>query len=63
LSERPLFVLLTAYAKRASVPELQETIAGMMAGYGGSIVAGELVTVERSVGRVLPHSISIRWRC
>jgi 23S rRNA (cytosine1962-C5)-methyltransferase len=63
LSEQPLFVLLTAYAKRASVPELRRTIEGMMVGFSGSIDTGELVTVERSAGRVLPHSISIRWRC
>ena len=61
LSEQPLFVLLTAYAKRASAPELYGAIEGMMAGYGGSVAAGELTTVERSAGRVIRHSLSIRW--
>jgi 23S rRNA (cytosine1962-C5)-methyltransferase len=61
LSERPLFVLLTAYAKRASAPELYRAIEGMMAGFSGSIAAGELTTLERSAGRVIPHSLSIRW--
>jgi 23S rRNA (cytosine1962-C5)-methyltransferase len=61
LTERPLFVLLTAYAKRASAPELYGMIEGMMAGFNGSMAAGELITVERSAGRVLPHSLSIRW--
>ena len=61
LSAHPLFVLLTAYARRASAPELCGTIEGMMAGFGGSLEAGELVTVERSAGRVIPHSLSIRW--
>ena len=61
LSEQPLFVLLTAYAKRASVPNLYGAIQEMMAGYSGAIVAGELESVERSAGRVIPHSLSIRW--
>jgi 23S rRNA (cytosine1962-C5)-methyltransferase len=61
LSERPLFVLLTAYAKRASMPELYRAVEQMMEGYEGSTVAGELATVEHSAGRVIPHSLSIRW--
>jgi 23S rRNA (cytosine1962-C5)-methyltransferase len=61
LSERPLFVLLTAYARRASAPDLVRAIEEMMTGYGASTVAGELATVERSAGRVIPHSLSIRW--
>ena len=61
VSEYPLFVLLTAYAKRASAPELKGAIGGMMAEFGGSVAAGELATVERSAGRVIPHSLSICW--
>jgi 23S rRNA (cytosine1962-C5)-methyltransferase len=61
LSERPSFVLLTAYAKRASAPELYKAIEELMHGFGGSMVAGELVTIEQSAGRVIPHSLSVRW--
>lgn len=65
LSERPQFVLLTAYARRALSPELCAACAAMieemMDGFGGSMAAGELVTVERSAGRAIPHSLSIRW--
>jgi 23S rRNA (cytosine1962-C5)-methyltransferase len=61
LSERPLFVLLTAYARHASAPELCRAIQEMTADYLGGIDAGELETVEESAGRVIPHSISIRW--
>jgi 23S rRNA (cytosine1962-C5)-methyltransferase len=61
LSENPLFILLTAYAKRASAPDLRRAIEDMMVGWTGSLVVGELETVEQSVGRVLPHSLSIRW--
>jgi 23S rRNA (cytosine1962-C5)-methyltransferase len=61
LSDRPRFVLLTAYARRASIPQLYPEMQKMMAGYGGAFVAGELESVERSAGRVIPHASSIRW--
>lgn len=61
LSDKPLFVLLTAYARRASAPELRLGIETMMSGWAGSLEMGELETVEESAGRVLPHSLSIRW--
>jgi 23S rRNA (cytosine1962-C5)-methyltransferase len=61
LSEKPLFILLTAYAKRASMPGLLDAVQGMMAGHDGTIVAGDLESVEQSAGRVLKHSLSIRW--
>jgi hypothetical protein len=54
-------VLLTAYAKRASAPDLRREIAEMMADWAGILEAGELETVEQSAGRVIPHSLSIRW--
>jgi len=61
LCDRPLFVLLTAYAKRASAPELRKEIEAMMAGWSGVLEVGELETVEQSAGRVIPHSLSVRW--
>jgi 23S rRNA (cytosine1962-C5)-methyltransferase len=61
LSDHPLFVLLTAYAKRASAPDLRREVEAMTAGWAGSLEVGELETVERSAGRVIPHSLSIRW--
>jgi 23S rRNA (cytosine1962-C5)-methyltransferase len=61
LSEHPLFGLLTAYARGAAVPELQRAVAEMMAGHTGSLVAGALETLEQSAGRVIPHSLTVRW--
>jgi 23S rRNA (cytosine1962-C5)-methyltransferase len=61
LSDEPLFVLLTAYAKRALAPELRREIERMMAGRLGRIEVGALETVEQSAGRVIPHSLSVRW--
>ena len=42
-------------------PNCVREIEGMMAGSAGSMEAGELETVEQSAGRVIPHSLSIRW--
>ncbi|MBN1935838.1 MAG: class I SAM-dependent methyltransferase [Anaerolineae bacterium] len=61
LSDAPLFILLTAYAKRASTPELRRLIAGMVEGFGGDLVAGQLITRPRGGGRTLPHSLTVRW--
>jgi 23S rRNA (cytosine1962-C5)-methyltransferase len=61
LSPQPLFIVLTAYAIRASAltiyGALQETVAGL----GGSLATGELVLVERSAGRLLSTAIFARW--
>lgn len=61
LSDKPLFVLLTAYARRASAPDLRRQIEKAMAGWAGSLEVGELETIEESAGRVIPHSLSIGW--
>jgi 23S rRNA (cytosine1962-C5)-methyltransferase len=61
LSDDPLYVLLTAYAKRASAPELRSLIEGMMTDRAGTLEVGTLETVEQSAGRVIPHALSIRW--
>jgi 23S rRNA (cytosine1962-C5)-methyltransferase len=55
------FICLTSYAIQASalVPHqaLQETIAG----FGGDVSSGELVTVDKSQGHILSHSLYTRW--
>jgi 23S rRNA (cytosine1962-C5)-methyltransferase len=61
LSEQPLFVLLTAYAIRASALSVYYAIQEMVAGLGGSVSAGELALVERSAGRLLSLAIFARW--
>lgn len=62
LSSRPLFIVLTAYAIRASALSLHYAITEMMKGKPGTIETGELVTEERSLGRVLSMAIFARWR-
>jgi 23S rRNA (cytosine1962-C5)-methyltransferase len=61
LSSQPLFVVITAYAIRASALSLYYALAEMMKGLSGCVEAGELVTVERSAGRVLSMAIYTRW--
>jgi len=62
LSHQPLFVAITAYAIRASALSLYYAIEEMMKSMSGRVEAGELVTVERSEGRVLSMAIYARWR-
>ena len=61
LVQKPSFILLTAYAIRASAISLHYAVHDMMSGLGGSIESGELVVVEKSAGRVLPTAIFSRW--
>jgi 23S rRNA (cytosine1962-C5)-methyltransferase len=61
MSDEPRFVLLTAYAKRASASDLWCEIERMMAGWAGRLEVGELEMVDESAGRVLPLSLSVRW--
>jgi 23S rRNA (cytosine1962-C5)-methyltransferase len=53
LSETPLFVALTMYAVRASGVHLHQSVSEMMKPYHGETDAGELVTLEKSAGRLL----------
>jgi 23S rRNA (cytosine1962-C5)-methyltransferase len=61
LSPRPRFVLLTAYAVKASALTLRPALAEMMAGFGGQAEAGELTLREKSAGRLLSTAIFARW--
>jgi len=61
LAEKPLFVVLTAYAIRASALSIHYAIQGMLSGFGGEITSGELALEERSAGRLLSMAIFSRW--
>lgn len=61
LSEKPVFVVLTAYAIPASALVIHQAMQAMMQGLGGELYSGELVTVEQSAGRLLSHAIFTRW--
>lgn len=61
LTEKPLFVVITAYAIRASALSLHYAIEEMMNGYSGKISSGELTLKEKSAGRILSMAITSRW--
>ena len=61
LGSDPCFILLTAYAVKASALTLYTAVNEMMAGYKGSLDAGELALVEQSAGRLLSTAIFARW--
>jgi len=61
LAERPLFVVLTAYAIRASALSLSHLLRETMAGWGGVVTAGEMTLAERSGGRQLSTAIFAAW--
>lgn len=61
ISDRPLFVLVNAYAVSDSATVLQNLLGEMMARRGGTLEAGELALQERGGGRLLSTSIFARW--
>lgn len=61
LSDHPLFIVLTAYAIRASALSAFYALEEMTAGLAGKVEAGELALVESSAGRLLSMSIYARW--
>ncbi|HEX9017558.1 MAG TPA: class I SAM-dependent methyltransferase [Anaerolineaceae bacterium] len=61
LSKQPCFVLLTAYAVKASALTLHYAIEEMMRGFSGQTEAGEVVLREQSAGRLLSMAIFGRW--
>ena len=60
--EQPLFLVITAYAIRASALSLYYATQDMMRGYGGHLDAGELVLREQSGGRLLSMALYTRWQ-
>jgi 23S rRNA (cytosine1962-C5)-methyltransferase len=61
LDPNPVFLVITAYAIRASALSLHFSIEDMMREYHGKVSSGELVIVERSVGRIISMAIYSRW--
>jgi 23S rRNA (cytosine1962-C5)-methyltransferase len=61
LSEKPLFVVATVYAVKASAVHIGQALQEMMSKFGGTIVNGELVTREQSAGRLLSQAVYARW--
>jgi 23S rRNA (cytosine1962-C5)-methyltransferase len=61
LSDKPLFIVITAYAIQASALSLYYSVESILQDYRGELSCGELVLPESSAGRLLPMSIYVRW--
>jgi 23S rRNA (cytosine1962-C5)-methyltransferase len=61
LAPKPVFLVITAYAIRASALTLHFAIQELMGIYKGTITSGELVLPEKSAGRILSMAIYSRW--
>ncbi len=61
LASKPVFLVITAYAIRASALSLHYAIQELMSGYHGQVTSGELVLHEKSAGRIVSMAITSRW--
>ena len=61
LHPQALFLVVTAYAIRASALSLYFALDKAVQGLGGTVECGELVTLEQSARRVLSNAIFARW--
>ena len=61
LKEKPLFVVMTIYAVKLPAVHAYAALSEMMAGFGGKLECGELVTQEKSAGRLLSQAVYARW--
>jgi 23S rRNA (cytosine1962-C5)-methyltransferase len=62
LSSKPMFVVTTIYAVRASAIHVAQAMDDMMKDFRGEIEMGELVTREQSAGRLLSQAVYARWK-
>ena len=62
LSDRPLFMVVTAYAIKSSAIHIGQALLDVVSNFKGSMDRGELVTRERSAGRLLSQAVYARWR-
>jgi 23S rRNA (cytosine1962-C5)-methyltransferase len=62
LSDRPLGIILTAYAVRLSHLALSQTLADRLEGLGGVMETGEMALPQHDSARLLPTAIFARWR-
>ncbi len=61
LKDKPAFLVLTAYAVKASAVTLYYFLRDMMHPLTGSLQVGEIALIEKSAGRLLPTAIFARW--
>src|SRR5574340_309895 len=57
LSDKPVFIALTAYAVKASALTLYYALQETVSGFGGVVSAGEIALMEKSAGRLLSTQV------
>ncbi len=62
LSDRPLFMIVTVYAVKASAIHVGQALQEIMVKFKGKVESGELVTREKSAGRLLSQAVYARWQ-
>lgn len=62
ISDAPRFIVLTAYAVKASPITLMQALDEMMAQWQGVTTGGEVALKESSAGRYLAMAIYARWK-
>ncbi len=62
LSAKPLFLICTVYAVKASAIHIGQTMRDIMQPYAGKIVSGELVLHERSGRNRLSQAVFASWQ-
>ena len=62
LSDRPVFVIVTAYAVKTSAFHIGQALQTVTGNFKGMMEGGELVIREKSAGRLLSQAVYARWR-
>jgi len=62
LTKKPLFILLTAYAVKASAITIMQALEEMMEDVPGITTCGEIGLLEKSAGHFLSTAIFARWQ-
>jgi 23S rRNA (cytosine1962-C5)-methyltransferase len=62
LSDNPLFMIVTVYAVKASAIHVGQALQEIMQKFNGTVESGELVTREKSAGRLLSQAVYARWQ-
>lgn len=61
MSRQPRFIVLTAYAVKASSLTLHQALEEVMAQFDGRVESGEVVLKEKSHGRLISMAVFSRW--
>lgn len=61
LSSKPKFIVITAYAVKASSLTIHQALEEIMQGENGVVDSGEVILTEKSGGRLISMAVYARW--